>query len=131
MLLNLIVVVGLALTDRLGDPGMHALLALSNAVGAIFNAVLLYTGLVRNGVLMSESGSRRLLVQVVAASAVMACFLFWFGGDVAAWIAASTTRSLLWLAAMVGGGGCVYFAALWLMGVRPGQFRMRAPAAAS
>lgn len=130
MLLNLIVVVVLAVTGRLQDQGMHALLALSNGVGAIFNAVLLYTGLIRKGVLVREAGGRKLVIQIVLASAVMAAFLVWFGGDVAAWLAASTSRRALWLTGLVTGGIAVYFASLWLMGVRVGQFRLRAPAVA-
>jgi putative peptidoglycan lipid II flippase len=126
MVLNLLVVVGLALTDRLQDPGMHALLALSNGVGAIFNAGLLYVGLVRKGVLMKQPGGRKLLIQIVVASALMAAFLVWFGGDVQSWLAASTMHRVGWLAAIVTGGAAVYFVALLVMGVRPGQFRLLA-----
>jgi len=130
MALNLILVAVLAFTGRLQDQGMHALLALSNGVGALFNAALLYIGLVRQGVLVREAGTRKLLVQIVVASAMMAAFLYWFGGDVAAWLAASTTRRFVWLMGVVCGGAAVYFVVLGLMGVRPGQFRMRAAAAA-
>ncbi|HEY5808215.1 MAG TPA: lipid II flippase MurJ, partial [Povalibacter sp.] len=126
MILNLIVVVALVLTDRLDDKGMHALLALSNGVGAIFNAVLLYVGLVRNGVLIREGGGRKLLIQITLASALMAAFLIGFGGDVQTWLAASTSRRLIWLTAIVTGGAAIYFAALWLMGVRLRQFRLLA-----
>jgi hypothetical protein len=34
----------------------------------------------------------------------------------------------LWLTGIVTGGAAVYFACLWLMGVRPGQFRLHVPA---
>ncbi len=126
MALNLVVVVGLALTDRLQDRGMHALLALSNGVGAIFNAGLLYIGLIRKGVLVRQPGGRKLLIQIVVAAALMAGFLFWFGGDVEAWLAASTIHRVSWLAAIVIGGAAVYFVALLVMGVRPGQFKLQA-----
>jgi len=131
MVLNLILVLALALTNRLGDKGMHALLGLSNGIGAIFNAVLLYTGLVRNGVLMREPGGRKLLMQITAASVAMAAFLWWFGGDVATWLAAGTTRRLTWLTALVAGGGAVYFAVLWLTGVRLREFRVQAAPSAA
>jgi len=130
MVLNVILVAVLAITGRLHDQGMHALLALSNGIGALFNAALLYIGLVRQGVLVREAGTRKLLVQIVVASAAMAVFLYWFGGDVAEWLAASTTRRFVWLAGVVCGGAAVYFAVLGLMGVRPGQFRVRAAVAA-
>jgi putative peptidoglycan lipid II flippase len=131
MVLNLVVVVALFATGRLQDKGMHALLALSNGIGALFNAALLYTGLVRKGVLIREAGTRKLMVQILVASTAMAVFLFWFGGDVATWLAAPTTRRVVWLTAVVCGGAAVYFVALWLMGVRAGQFRVRAPVAAA
>ncbi|HEY6644463.1 murein biosynthesis integral membrane protein MurJ [Povalibacter sp.] len=126
MVLNLIVVVALWLTGRIADPGMHALLALSNGIGAIFNAALLYRGLTRSGVLEPQAGRRRFLLRVVLASALMAAFLWWFGGDVAVWIAASTMERIGWLTAIVVGGAAVYFVALAVMGVRPGQFRLHA-----
>lgn len=127
MVLNLIVVIALAATGRLQDQGMHALLALSNGVGALFNAALLYVGLVRKGILVRESGGRKLLFRIALASALMAAFLVWFGGDVPAWLAASTSHRIVWMTGIVSGGAAVYFASLWLMGVRAGQFRLRAP----
>jgi putative peptidoglycan lipid II flippase len=60
------------------------------------------------------------------ASAAMAAFLVWFGGDVQTWLAASTSHRLIWLTGIVSGGGAVYFAVLWLLGVRMGQFRLAA-----
>jgi putative peptidoglycan lipid II flippase len=132
MALNVIVVAALMITDRLEDDGMHALLALSNGVGAIFNAALLYTGLKRRGVLLAESGTRRLIVQIVIASVLMAVFLVMFGGSVSAWLTASATDRLIWLSWLVAGGGGLYFAVLWIMGVRIHQFRVRgAPPAAA
>jgi putative peptidoglycan lipid II flippase len=128
MVLNLIVVVALAATGRLQDQGMHALLALSNGVGALFNAALLYVGLVRKGILVREPGGRKMLVRIVLASVVMAVFLVWFGGDVPTWLAASTSERIVWMTGIVSGGAAVYFASLWLMGVRAGQFRLRAAA---
>lgn len=126
MILNLVVVLALWLTGRLADPGMHALLALSNGVGAIFNAGLLYRGLIRSRVLVPQPRRRRFLLQVAAATGAMGVFLWWFGGDVAAWLAASTMRRVVWLSLLVGGGAAVYFAVLAVLGMRPGQFRLKA-----
>lgn len=125
MILNLVVLGALFATGRLEEKGMHALLALSNGIGAMFNATLLYTGLVRSGVLRKEVGTRRLLIQIVIASALMAIFLVMFGGSVAEWLAASTVHRLIWISGLVAGGGAIYFASLWLMGVRVHQFRVR------
>jgi len=62
------------------------------------------------------------------ASALMAAFLWWFGGDMATWLATSKWHRVGWLSGLVVGGIGVYFASLWVMGVRAGQFRLQAPA---
>jgi len=128
MVLNVLVVVGLALTGHLKTPGAHTLLALSNGVGAILNAALLYTGLVRTQVLRRGQALRGLLIRIVIASAVMAAFLWWFGGDVATWLVTPKLHRIGWLAGLVVGGIVVYFTALGLMGVRARQFRLQPPA---
>jgi putative peptidoglycan lipid II flippase len=128
MALNVIVVAGLWWTGNLKTPGAHALLALSNGIGAIMNAVLLYTGLVRSQVLRRGQALRGLLIRIVVASALMAAFLWWFGGDIATWLATPKLHRIVWLTGLVAGGIGVYFAALWVMGVRAGQFRLQPPA---
>lgn len=129
--LNVVVVVGLWLMGQLKSPGAHALLALTNGVGALLNAGLLYTGLVRRQILRpGQSLGGLLLLRMLIASAAMAALLLWFGGDVTVWLEAPRMHRIGWLAALVTGGAGVYFAILWLLGVRPGQFRLQAPAAA-
>ena len=61
------------------------------------------------------------------ASAVMAAVLYWAGGDIDTWLRTPTLQRMLWLGALVVGGGAVYFATLGLLGVRPREFRLRAP----
>ena len=71
--LNLAVVLPLALMyDR---PGLHALLALNNGIGAWYNSGMLYRGLRRQGVLRHGPGWRRLLVQILSATVLMCAFL--------------------------------------------------------
>ncbi|MBL8268698.1 murein biosynthesis integral membrane protein MurJ [Steroidobacter sp.] len=128
MILNVLVVAGLWFTGNLKTPGAHTLLALSNGVGAIMNAVLLYTGLVRTQVLRRGQALRGLLIRIVVASTLMAAFLWWFGGDIATWLTTPKLQRIVWLAGLVAGGIAIYFAALWAMGVRAGQFRLQPPA---
>jgi putative peptidoglycan lipid II flippase len=94
-------------------------------VGAIFNAGLLYAGLRRKNILPRRRGGTLLIVKIVLASAVMGAFLVWFGGTLAQWLNASTAERALHLAGLVVGGGTLYFALLWLMGVRVQQLLMR------
>lgn len=128
MILNVIVVAGLAFTGHLKTPGAHALLALTNGVGAILNAGLLYTGLIRTQVLRRGQALRGLLIRIVVASTLMAVFLWWLGGDMAIWLVTPKINRIVWLAGLVAGGIAIYFGALWLMGVRARQFRLQPPA---
>ena len=126
MVLNVVALGVLALVGRLRDPGMHALLALTNALGAMFNAGMLYRGLVQQQILRPNAGIRGLLLRIVAASALMAVALLFLDGDMEQWLQSSTALRVGWLAGLIAGGAAVYFACLWVMGVRAAQFRLRA-----
>ncbi len=128
--LNVLAIAALFATDQHQLPGMHVLLALTNGIGALFNAAWLYRGLRRGRVLYGDAGNRRMLARIVAASGVMALFLWWFGGRLEAWLAISNTRQVLWLTALVAGGSGVYFGCLWLFGARGAQFRLQPPTVA-
>ena len=56
---------------------------------------------------------------------MMAAVLWWFGGDVATWLVTPKIERVVWLSGLVVGGIAVYFASLWVMGVRAGQFRLQ------
>ena len=56
----------------------------------------------------------------------MGAALFFAMGSASWWLAAGFLERLLRLSLLVGGGALLYFAALGLMGFRPGQFARRA-----
>jgi peptidoglycan biosynthesis protein MviN/MurJ (putative lipid II flippase) len=56
--------------------------------------------------------------QVLLACAVMGGVLWWLGGDLASWLQADSGQRILRLALVVPAGVGVYFALLWLSGVR-------------
>ncbi len=116
MAFNLTVVVPAWLA---GFPVPHALLALSTGLSALVNATLLYRGLRRQGVYAPSEKWRRLLPQILFASALMAGFLWWISGDWSRWSSWPVMQRALWLALAVGGGVLVYSAALLLAGLRP------------
>ena len=125
--LNLAIVLPLALThDR---PGLHALLALNNGIGAWYNSSMLYRGLRRQGVLKPSPGWRRLLVQIASATVLMCAFLWWLAGDTARWIEMGAWQRVQWMSLLVAGGGVIYFGTLWLLGLRPADLRVRSLAA--
>src|SRR6185295_6948963 len=75
MALNAVVLAVLWLTGHLKSAGAHTLLALTNGVGAMLNAGLLYVGLARRGIVHPGHVMRGLLARIVSASAVMASLL--------------------------------------------------------
>jgi putative peptidoglycan lipid II flippase len=106
-----------------GFPAPHALLALSTGLSAWLNSALLYRGLRRAGVYAPTHRWARLLPQVAAANLAMAAFLWWAAGDQAAWPVMTVAARSLRMAGCVGGGAAVYFAVLWVLGARAGDFR--------
>ncbi len=103
------------------------MLALTNGVGAMLNAGLLYAGLVRMGIIQPGHVMRGLLARIVIASSAMAALLAWLGGDLAFWLATGTWVRVLRLSGLIAAGIVVYFGVLWLLGVRAKQFRLQPP----
>lgn len=129
MALNLVAIAVLYASGRRELPGMHALLALTNGIGALFNAAWLYAGLRKNNVLYADSGNRKMILRILAASGVMALFLWWFGGSVQEWLVASDTQRIIWLSGVTLGGAALYFVCLWALGARGSHFRLQPPTA--
>ena len=104
----------------------HAGLALSIGLGALLNAAWLLVGLYRRGSWKPAPGWPRFLLQVVAASALLAVFLLWAGSSID-WIglrAQAMQRALL-LAATLVASAAIYFGALWAAGLNPRHFVTR------
>ena len=55
----------------------------------------------------------------MVSSALMLGAFFAFAPDRAAWLSADELTRVVWLAAAVAGGGCVYLLGLLLLGERP------------
>jgi putative peptidoglycan lipid II flippase len=104
----------------------HAGLALSIGLGALVNATWLLIGLRRRGSFQPLPGWGRFLLQVVAASALLAVFLLW------------ATTSFSWtgmrdqglqrvglMALMLLGSAALYFGALWASGLKLRQLLSR------
>jgi putative peptidoglycan lipid II flippase len=123
MALNLFVVLPLALYGN--RPGLHALLALNIGIGAWYNAAMLYRGLRRAHVLHHAPGWRAMLMRVIAGNIVMGAFLWYAAGDTARWMAMHTLERVQWTALLVAGGAAIYFAVLFLLGLRVADLRVR------
>ncbi len=123
MLLNLVIVLPLALYGN--KPGLHALLALNIGISAWYNATMLYRGLRRAQVLHHAPGWRRMLVQVIAGNVLMGVFLWVVAGDTERWMAMRTLARMEWTLLLVAGGAAIYFATLFVLGLRVSQLRVR------
>jgi putative peptidoglycan lipid II flippase len=107
-------------------PFKHAGLALAIGLGACVNAGLLYRQLRQHGIYAPQPGWAVFFLKVMIAIAAMGICL-WFGaGDGEAWLAAKATLRVVWLGAVVVAGAAAYFATLWLLGFRLGDFARRA-----
>lgn len=117
-LLNLILVPILA----------HAGLALAIALGASLNAAALFVGLRRRGVYQAQSGWPVFMGRQIMALLVMAGFIVLIGGDIA-WTDASfgIGARVGWLTVTLGTGFVAYLTMLWVLGMRPSDFKRKLP----
>lgn len=104
-------------------PLKHAGLALAIGLASCLNAALLFHGLRRRGDYLPQPGWGTFAWKLLLALIALALTL-WFGmGREADWLSASATTRVLHLSTVVGSGIAVYFATLWLLGFRPGDFK--------
>lgn len=104
----------------------HAALSLSIGLGALINALWLLLGLVRRGSYRPAPGWGVFVLQVLAATALLAVFLMW-AASAFHWTqlqAQAWTRIGL-LALLLVGAGAVYFGAAWAAGLKLRQFIRR------
>ncbi|MDP3519118.1 MAG: murein biosynthesis integral membrane protein MurJ [Hydrogenophaga sp.] len=101
----------------------HAGLALSIGLGALLNAGWLLVGLLRRGTYRPGPGWWRFVLQVVAASAVLAIYLLWASTGLA-WLAVpgGAGGRVLQLLMVLGGAVTLYFVVLLLGGVKLREF---------
>ncbi len=101
----------------------HAGLALSIGLGALLNATWLLVGLLRRGTYRPAPGWWRFVLQVVAASAVLAIYLLWASNGLT-WLGApgGAWARVLQLLLVLGGAVTLYFVVLLLGGVKLREF---------
>ena len=107
-----------------GFAGPHVGLAAATSFAAMLNAVLLYRGLRRAGVIQHASGWPVLVGRVLLANVAMAAVLLQLHRPLSWWIAAGGLDRAAWLSVSVIAGAGAYFGLLLLLGVRASQFRL-------
>src|SRR6266567_860801 len=107
-------------------PLKHAGLALAIGLGACLNAGLLFRQLRRHGIYLPQPGWGTFALKVAAALAAMAAALWLATGPAPWWLGASGATRAVAISGLVLLGAAAYFACLWLLGFRPGDFTRRA-----
>ncbi len=104
----------------------HAGLALAIGIGALINALWLLIGLVKRGSYKPTPGWGVFALQVLAASALLAVFLLWAASAVS-WVGLKNAylQRIGLLVAVLGASGVIYFAALWVSGLKLRQLVRR------
>ena len=110
---------------RIGFVGTHAGLALAISVAALVNALLLYRGLRRDGIIRPSSGWGGLAIRFVLANVVLYAVLVALGRPLEWWLATGVAGRITWLSLTVVAGAAGYFLTLFLLGLRPSSFRIR------
>jgi putative peptidoglycan lipid II flippase len=123
MSLNVLVVLP---ASRLGFPNPHVLIATSTCIGAALNTLLLWRGLRREGVLQHSPGWTVFVLRVLAANLAMGALLWWLAGDTRHWAAMPFLERVLRGGGGIALGALVYFAVLFVSGMRYRHLRTAA-----
>jgi putative peptidoglycan lipid II flippase len=115
--------VNMVLNILLVFPLAHAGLALATTLSSGVNAYLLYDALRKGNIYTPTAGWGVLLFRALAASLAMAALLLWGTGDISQWLAVSGATRVSWLTGLIASAILVYFAMLFILGVRPSHFR--------
>jgi putative peptidoglycan lipid II flippase len=107
-------------------PLKHAGLALAIGLGACLNAGLLYRKLREHGIYSPHPGWGRFALKVAAGLAAMAVVLWFAMGPERWWLGAPGATRVAAITGLVLLGASAYFATLWILGFRPGDFARRA-----
>jgi putative peptidoglycan lipid II flippase len=84
---------------------------------------LLFSRLYKGGIYKPAARWGRFALQLLAASVTMTILLSYVTPAPAAWNLLPSWERALTLGTLVGGGSAIYFAVLWLSGIRLGHFR--------
>ncbi len=112
MVLNLLLVFPLA----------HAGLALATTLAALVNATLLFRALRREGVYRPQTGWSSLILRGMFAGLLMGGLLFWGVPGIEQWLTMGTWDKVLLLVGWILAAGALYFACLFLLGIRVRHF---------
>ena len=119
MVFNIIIVIPWFLMDY---PGAHAGLAIATSISAFSNAFLLYHWLRKHGVYSPTKGWTKVWLQVILANSAMLVVLWLMHYELDQWLSWSISEQIVQLLTTIICAITVYFACLFLLGVRKHNF---------
>lgn len=110
--------VNVGLNFALIHPLAHAGLALATSIAAMLNAACLWILLVKKGFYQPQEGWMLFVGRIVIACGVMGALIFWWGGDLSAWLDWTMWPRILHLLMIIVGGFIAYVLCLMMLGFR-------------
>jgi len=104
-------------------PLQHAGLALATSLSAALNAWLLYRGLKKQGV-YQFSDKARMILKVTIASMLMLAVIYLLSPSAAIWLEMALMDKVMQLLICIIAGAVVYFAALYIQGLRRSDLKI-------
>ena len=99
-------------------PLAHAGLALASSISSICNVLILLWALLIEKIYLPLAGWRQFCFQLLFANTLMGALLWWFTPELSLWIDGGITMRVSTLFTLIMGAIIVYFASLWLTGLR-------------
>lgn len=118
-----LILVGICL--HLDLPAPHVALAAATSASSLLNAGLLFRRLRRDQVYLPSAGWGRYALQLAAGLVVLCAVVLLAAGPLEGWVQAGLIDRVPRLATLVCVSIAMYFATLWICGLRPSEFRMR------
>ncbi len=100
-------------------PLKHAGIALATSLSAMLNSGLLFYFLRKEKIYIPREGWRFFSFRLLIANIVLVIFLWVSSGDVYTWVTHDTGWRVIHLSMLLLGSAGIYFASLWLSGIRP------------
>lgn len=119
-------IANMVLSFALMWPFNHVGLALATSLAGWVNALQLWFGLIKDRSLKMESDWFKFLFKLILSACFMAAILTIVSPAEVVWREAHLYIRLLYLCAMVSLGCFIYFASLWVMGIRPRHLQLAA-----
>lgn len=105
-------------------PLAHAGIALATSLAALLNSSFLFYFLRKRLIYEPRAGWPTFLFRLGFANLMLAIWLFWGTDDLTTWMVKSVSWRMSHLFFVLGMGAIVYFASLWIIGIRPRHLLM-------